>query len=167
MLLIVLVGLGLVGSAVATGIAVAAPFPPNVQGRTICAHAYVQGIGWQGWRCASRGGALYVGTTGQSRRLEAVSIWTAGTGGVCLAGYVKAGWTRTRCTGERGEVTVGIAGRGLRLEAVRISTHRGICVAGHVQSVGWQAWRCGSAGKPAVGGTTGQARRLEALRLSV
>jgi hypothetical protein len=155
-------------AAVVAGPAVAAPFPPNVQGRTICARAYVQGVGWQSWRCASRGGALYVGTTGQNRRMESVSIWTAGTGGVCVAGYVQAtGWTGSRCGGERGQVTVGTAGRGLRLEALRIRTHIGICAAGLVQSLGWQAWRCGSAGNSAVGGTTGQARRLEALRLSV
>jgi uncharacterized protein YjdB len=144
------------------------PFPPNIQGRTVCARAYVQGVGWQNWRCASRGGALYVGTTGQGRRIEALSVWTAGTGGVCLAGYVQGQrWTATRCASERGEVTVGSAGRGLRLEAVRISTHTGVCVAGHVQRIGWQAWRCGAARHTTVAGTTGQGRRLEALRLSV
>jgi hypothetical protein len=154
--------------AIIGGQAPASPFPPNVMGRTVCARAYVQGVGWQNWRCASRGGALYVGTTGQSRRIEALSVWTASTGGVCLAGYVQGtGWTGTRCGGERGQVTVGSAGRGLRLEAVRINTHTGVCVAGHVQRVGWQAWRCGAAGHSVVGGTTGQGRRLEALRLSV
>jgi uncharacterized protein YjdB len=164
---IAMIVVGALVTAVAGPVA-ASPFPPNVMGRTICARANVQGVGWQSWRCASRGGALYVGTTGQSRRMEAVSIWTAGTGGVCLAGYVQGtGWTGTRCAGERGEVTVGAAGRGLRLEAVRINTHTGICVAGHVQKLGWQAWRCGSARNPAVGGTSGQERRLEALRLSV
>jgi hypothetical protein len=144
------------------------PFPPpNIQGRTICARAYVQGVGWQSWRCASRGGALYVGTTGRRLPLQALSVWTSGTGGVCLAGAGPGtGWSRTRCVGEHGEVTVGTAGRG-RLEAVRVSTHTGVCTNGHVQNLGWQAWRCGSAHHAVIGGVSGQGRRLEALRLSV
>jgi uncharacterized protein YjdB len=40
-------------------------------GRTVCANAHVQDIGWQGWRCGS---SVSVGTTGQSLRLEAIII---------------------------------------------------------------------------------------------
>jgi hypothetical protein len=108
-----------------------------------------------------------VGTTGKGRAIESLTVWTAGTGGACLAGnQLGAGWSGARCAGERRVVTVGVPGRG-RLEAVRITVRTGVCAAGHVQGVGWQAWRCGTDKRPAVGGTTGQARRLEALRLTV
>src|SRR5688572_8204350 len=103
-LMLAVLGAGGVVATVSEPVA-AAPFPPNIHGRTICARAFVQGTGWQTWRCASRGGALYVGTTGRSRRLEAISVWTAGTGGVCLAGHVqRIGWTAPRCAPDRGQV---------------------------------------------------------------
>jgi uncharacterized protein YjdB len=40
-------------------------------GRTICANAHVQDIGWQGARC---GTSVSVGTTGRSLRMEAIWI---------------------------------------------------------------------------------------------
>src|SRR5262249_47990159 len=38
----------------------------------VCANAHLQSIGWQGWRCGVDG--VVVGTTGESRRMEAVMI---------------------------------------------------------------------------------------------
>src|SRR4051794_10651242 len=45
---------------------------------TICADAYLAGYGWQGWNCDADGRAVLVGTTGQHRAIEALSIGTFG-----------------------------------------------------------------------------------------
>lgn len=142
--------------------------------RGVCINAHLQNIGWQGWRCSRNNRAVTVGTTGQSRRLEALLILTRRTGGVCAQAHVQnVGWQRTRCARDNRPVMVGTTGQSLRLEALRLNTgsrfNNGnrICAQAHVQNVGWQRWRCSQRFRPATVGTVGQSLRLEALRVRV
>jgi hypothetical protein len=141
---------------------------PAAPDRSICANAHVQGIGWQGWRCAGEGEQLSVGTSGRGLRLEALAVWTSGTGGICISGHVqKFAWQGEQCVDDRTKVAVGTTGISLRLEALRLSTDTGICVDVRLQNLGWQGRRCAEGGATLFAGTTHQSRRMEAVKLSV
>ncbi|WP_211275662.1 MULTISPECIES: hypothetical protein [Actinoplanes] len=132
----------------------AQPAPP---GRYVCYEAHVQNVGWQGRQC--NGGVA--GTTGQSLRLEAITITGGGVGALCYEAHVQnVGWQSRRCNGE----VAGTTGQSLRLEALTITASRGsVCYNAHVQNIGWQGWRCD--GETA--GTTGRSLRLEAIMIKV
>lgn len=162
------------GQAAPTAVVQAPALSPAAKGRlarlrsTVCVNAHVQNIGWQGWRCSRDGRPVLVGTTGQSLRLEALSISTRRTGGVCAQAHVQnIGWQPTRCSGNDDSVTVGTVGRSLRLEALRLSTRTGVCAQAHVENVGWQNWKCGRPRSSVTVGTVGQSLRMEALKVRV
>jgi uncharacterized protein YjdB len=137
--------------------------------RSVCINAHIENIGWQGWKCGTGWWPAYAGTTGQSLRIEALSIATRKTGGVCAQGHVQnIGWQAWKCTKKNNKpVTIGTWGQALRLESVKLTTKTGICAQGHVQNIGWQKWSCSWWNKPATIGTEGQSLRLEALRVRV
>jgi uncharacterized protein YjdB len=154
---------------VTSGVAAAAQaqLPPPIS-RSVCVNAHIQNIGWQGWRCSRDGSPVFVGTTGQSLRLEALTIRTRGTGGVCAQAHVQnIGWQPARCGGPNDSITVGTVGQSLRLEALRLRTRTGICARAHVQNIGWQRWSCNRMPRPVFVGTVGQSLRLEALNVRV
>ena len=96
------------------------------------------------------------GTTGQARRLEALSFTDPS---IVARGHVQnLGWM------PESYVQVGTTGRSLRLEAVQLSArHEGwevICQA-HVQNLGWLP----QVGNGQTCGTTGRSLRLEAVRV--
>lgn len=126
---------------------------------------HVQGLGWLANVCDGR----TAGTTGQSRRLEAVRI---GLQGAPYAGAIEyrchvqgvgwQGWVRDGAVG-------GLTGKSRRLEAVRVrltgamARHYDVSYRTHVQGIGWTPWvRNG-----ATAGTTGQSRRIEAIQVRV
>jgi hypothetical protein len=149
------------------------PKPPEVAGTakragvnaTICLNAHLQGIGWQGWRCQPTGRVDSVGTTGQSRRMEALAVVTFGTGGVCAIAHVQnIGWQGWACGGDAQVIAVGTTGLSLRMEALGIGTFgSGLCARAHVAFLGWLGWTCVPPGWAGFVGTTGQSRRMEAL----
>ena len=124
------------------------------------------------------------GTTGFSRRLEAVQVKLVRKGEAapssdgsnvdyafkkkpmsltCRAHVARLGWQAAVSDG----ATAGTTGRSLSLEAVRVSLSNAeasgsIEVNAHVSGVGWQGWDSPS---PSEGGTTGQSRAVEAVRL--
>ncbi|MGW2815922.1 hypothetical protein [Streptomyces sp. NPDC001415] len=83
----------------------------------VCANAHLADIGWQGWACGRDGDVVTVGTTGQSRRMEALGV-QVGTGSVGAQAHVEGyGWLSS-VSGN--PVYVGTTGQSRRLEAVRI-----------------------------------------------
>ncbi|MFI6051038.1 polysaccharide deacetylase [Streptomyces violascens] len=133
---------------------------PNA--RVICYAAHVQDIGWQSAVCDGS----VAGTTGQSRRMEALAISTSGVGGVCADAHLAdIGWQGWRCGGDGTVVTVGTTGQSRRMEALGVQVGSGsVGAQAHVEGYGW----LGSVvGNPVYVGTTGQSRRMEAVRIWV
>lgn len=131
---------------------------PNMPIIEYCGH--VQSIGWMsnvvdGAEC---------GTTGQSRRLEALLVKYFGPGKILGEVHVQNyGWTTIRTNGE----ILGTVGLSLRTEAFKFRLEGApgyhIEYRVHVQGIGWKDWvRDG-----AVAGTTGQSRRVEAIQIKI
>ncbi|MEU9376441.1 hypothetical protein AB0D94_22070 [Streptomyces sp. NPDC048255] len=83
----------------------------------ICANAHLADVGWQGWRCAGDGAAVTVGTTGQSRRMEALGL-QVGSGSVAAQAHVQDHAWLNAVGGN--PVYVGTTGQSRRMEALRI-----------------------------------------------
>jgi N-acetylmuramoyl-L-alanine amidase len=118
--------------------------------------AHVQSIGWQG---AKKDGQT-AGTTGQAKRLEALTVKLEGTDAKLeMQGHVEGiGWASMRTNGE----VIGTMGESLRLEAVKLKVEGlNIEYRVHVQSIGWTEW----AKNGEVAGTTGQSKRIEAIEI--
>jgi uncharacterized protein YjdB len=130
----------------------------NPAARVICYNVHLQDIGWQGARCNGE----IAGTTGESRRVEAIVIAVStDVGSVCYNSHIQdIGWQGSRCNGE----ISGTTGQSRRLEATAIAVATGsVCYNAHVQDIGWQGTRCNGQ----IAGTTGQSRRLEAIAIVV
>ncbi|MFE3524942.1 polysaccharide deacetylase [Streptomyces sp. NPDC059161] len=137
-----------------------ASLAPNA--RVICYAAHVQDIGWQSAVCDG----TVAGTTGQSRRMEALAISTSGAGGVCANAHLAdIGWQGWACGRDGDVVTVGTTGQSRRMEALGVQVGTGsVGAQAHVEGYGW----LGSvSGNPVYVGTTGQSRRMEAVRIWV
>lgn len=124
--------------------------------------AHVAGNGWLGW---VQNGAV-AGTTGQSRRAEAIQVklrnMPAGVS-VCYQAHVAGyGWLGATCNGGQ----AGTTGQSRRMEAAKIwlvgaPAGCNINYQAHVAGNGW----LGNVSNGAVAGTTGQSRRMEAIRI--
>ena len=134
---------------------------------TVGYRAHLQGSGDQG---AVRDGAV-AGTTGQSRRLEAVWMGLGKgfpvPGGIRYKSHVQgSGWERGWA---RDGGRSGTAGESRRLEAVRVeltgqvARRYDVWYRVHAQGLGWMGW----AKDGARAGTTGQSRRLEAIQVVI
>ena len=109
------------------------------------------------------------GTTGRSKRLEALSI----VGLDNAPGIGVAGQAHVQDIGWQGQVIfngsnyIGMKGKALRMEAIKLS----LCGSNadkyvlkyrvHMQGIGWRAWVTNGN----VAGTTGQKRRIEAVQI--
>ena len=133
---------------------------------TTSGEAHVQGVGWQ------RQSADVLGTTGQSRRLEAVGLSLAGQpweGGIAYEVHAQGvGWMPEAADGAR----AGTTGESRRLEAVRVrltgegdgaAAHLSVWYRVHSQTFGWLGW----AHDGADAGTTGLSKRAEAVEVQV
>ena len=122
---------------------------------------HVQDIGWQGW---VKNGAV-AGTSGESKRLEAIYIQLANVdGGVEYKTHVQdIGWMGWVADGDLS----GTSGASKRLEAIQIRLTGAAadiydiyyCV--HAQNFGWMDWA--KNGEPS--GTAGYGYRLEAIKI--
>ena len=128
--------------------------------------AHVSGVGWIGGRADDGDPDILIGTTGQSRALEAftLSLPGLGDGSVSYEAHVsEIGWQASVSDG----ATAGTTGRGLPIEAVRISLSGGLADAydiwyrAHIAEIGWMGWA--SDGEPA--GSEGLASHLEAIEV--
>lgn len=121
--------------------------------------AHVQSIGWQD----KKHGGEIAGTTGQRKRLEALTIKWNGKGKIYFEGHVQnIGWTSKRTSGE----ITGTIGEGLRLEAIKIwleGSDRKLKYRVHIQSKGWTDWLS----EKEIAGTTGESLRIEAIEIKV
>jgi N-acetylmuramoyl-L-alanine amidase len=136
----------------------AAPAPARPPAPSIVYEAHIEHIGWQGPR---RNGET-AGTTGQSLRLEALTVRLENTNAKLeMEGHVEnKGWTTVRTNGE----VFGTVGEGLRLEAIKIkSDQHTVLYRVHVQNIGWTDWKKNGE----VAGTTGQALRIEAVEIKL
>ncbi len=123
--------------------------------------SHVQDIGWQEW--VSNGDIS--GTSGQSKRLEAISIVLANmSGGIEYRTHVQnIGWMDWTANG----ALSGTEGQSLRLEAIEIyltgaaADLYDVYYRVHAQQFGWMDWA--KNGQSA--GTAGYAYRLEAIQI--
>ncbi len=128
--------------------------------------AHVQGTGW-----AKPSSPLVFGTTGRSKRLEAIKLSVSNqplSGGISYEVHAQGiGWMNSAADG----TLAGTEGQSRRLEAVRISLtgdmagERGYSVwyRVHSQTYGWLGW----AHDGAEAGTTGLSKRAEAIEMQI
>lgn len=132
--------------------------PSNLPTGNVCYRAHVQDLGWSPLVCDGRTG----GTTGQSRRMEAVQVY-ARSGSICYRSHLGGiGWEGAyACNGQ----VSGTVGQGRRMEAFQISTSSApmqFIARAHVAGLGWLSW----VDEGFIAGTTGQSRALEALEIN-
>ena len=130
-------------------VAVLAAAVPAQAREGVWAVAHVQNLGW------GDPNPDFVGTTGQSLRLEALQLVDPVAD---IQGHVQnlgwGGWTQVG--------VVGTTGRSLRLEAIQVQGRNAkVWCQAHVQNIGWME----PVSDGQVCGTTGLSLRLEAVRL--
>lgn len=126
-------------------------------------NAHVQDIGWQGWK----NGPIMAGTTGQSKRLEAIKIQLSGLcGSVRYKTHVQdIGWTGWSYDG----AASGTVGQSKRVEAIAIelsgyaAANYSVYYRVHCQEFGWMGW----AKDGAYAGTSGYGYRMEAIQIAL
>ncbi|MDR1800812.1 MAG: InlB B-repeat-containing protein [Lachnospiraceae bacterium] len=149
---------------------------------TLSYSAHVQNVGWQPFIKSDNSKTVYVGTTGQALRLEALSIrFNPGgyTGNISVEMHVQnVGWQEVRNATITTEdkllsaftgldQVAGSTGQSLRAEEVRISltgdvaNYYDVFYRVHVQNIGWTPWA--KNGNEA--GTDGISYRMEAIEI--
>ncbi len=134
---------------------------PDTGVPTVSYQTHVQDYGWQNW--CDYGGVA--GTSGQSKRLEAIRIMLDNTdGGIQYRTHVQDyGWMDWTSDG----LISGTSGQSKRLEAIEIKLTGAaadlydVYYRVHAQNVGWMDWA--SNGESA--GTAGFSYRLEAIQI--
>ena len=137
---------------------------PVVSEPSVLYRTHVQKVGWQGWK---KNGAMS-GTSGKSRRLEAIKIKLADaaySGSIEYRTHIQTyGWEKSwKAAGK----TSGTSGKAKRLEAIKIrltgdmAQHYDVYYRVHAQRFGWMGW----AKNGARAGTAGYAYRLEGIQI--
>lgn len=131
---------------------------------TIIYQVHAKNLGWMNW--VSDGATA--GTTGQSRRLEAMraELVNAPAGmDVCYRVHMKGdGWGEPECNGEM----AGTTGESRRIEAIEVWLNNepagmDICYRVHMKGLSWSGVECNGD----MAGTTGQSRRIEAMQIEL
>ncbi len=123
--------------------------------------AHVASNGWLPWV----NDLAIAGTTGESRRMEAVQMRLKNLpGSIIYRAHVAGhGWMPWVSNGR----VAGTTGQSRRMEAVQIKLSgvpgRRVRYRSHLAGHGWQSWKYNGA----VSGTTGQSRRMEALLVEI
>ena len=128
--------------------------------------AYESHVQDKGWQEEKKDGEVS-GTTGESKRIEAVNIQLENQeyqGNINYQAHVQdIGWQTTVWGGQ----VAGTVGQAKRLEAVKMwltgdmANYYSIQYRVHIQDIGWQDWACDGI----IAGTTGLGKRLEALQI--
>lgn len=132
----------------------------------IVGRSHVENVGWQNSVSAPQ----LFGTTGQSKRLEALELRlgedAAGLGDIIYQSHVEnIGWQSAVKTGE----VSGTTGQSKRLEAINLrltaelATHFDIYYRAHVENYGWLGWTKNGGNA----GTEGLSLRLEAIEVQL
>lgn len=145
----------------------ATPLANDIKNDTVllASTAHIQNIGDKSYSAAQ---SVTLGTTGQSKRLEAFTLSlqnnTDINGSIQYRAHIQnIGWQGVKNSGE----VAGTEGKSLRIEAVRIALigelakQYDVYYRAHVQNFGWLTWA--SNGAPA--GSEGYSNRLEALEI--
>lgn len=139
--------------------------------KTISYQTHIQDYGWkQGWKM---NGAVS-GTSGESKRLEAIQIKLENQkydGSVIYTTHIQnIGWEAVdEAAWKANGNTSGTSGKSKRLEAIRIkltgemAEHYDVYYRVHAQNFGWMGWA--KNGAPA--GTAGYSYRLEAIQIQL
>ena len=135
-------------------------FQVNASSASVRYQTHLKDLGWVNTVYDGQVG----GTTGQSRRMEAITIALSGIDGnltyqVHVQDY---GWLGTVAEGQ----IAGTTGQSKRMEAIIINLDNSsysIKYRVHVKDIGWMNWV--SSGQ--VTGTTGESRRIEAIQIQV
>lgn len=132
---------------------------------TVTYRTHVQDIGWQGWKS----NAQVAGTSGKSKRLEAIQLKLQGsayTGDIQYRTHIQdIGWQGWK---KNGQVS-GTSGQKKRLEAIQIkltgqlAQKYDVFYRVHAQEFGWMGWEKG--GLPS--GTAKYSYRLEAIEVKL
>lgn len=145
--------------ALAFGLCFGLARPASVKAQSLTVQAHVQDYGW----LPRVGEGQPSGTTGESRRMEAVIVWCDSVEyQVHLAGI---GWTNYVSSGN----IAGTVGESRRKEAIRIrltgsmAQRYDVFYRTHLEGIGWTNWVSNNADS----GTTGQSRRMEALQVKL
>ena len=135
------VAVGLIVSIVASIVCVA-NFAVNADANVgIKYRAHVAYDGWLNWSADGQ----TAGTTGQSKRMEAIKIKLTGDakGDVIYSAFVKdTGWTAE----VRNSATAGVEGQSKQIEAIKIrldgeiASKYDVCYRAHIKNGGWQLW---------------------------
>ena len=130
-------------------------------------HVHVQNIG--DVRFTGVTGSTFIGTQGQSLRLEAINInldHSPVSGSLNYQVHIQnIGWQGVRTAGQ----TAGTSGQSLRLEAIRINltgdlaAQYDVYYRTHVENIGWMGWAMN--GQSA--GSAGFSYRMEALQIVI
>ena len=116
--------------------------------------AHIEGIGWQGWKTNGE----TAGTTGESRRLEAIKI-DAPFDVEAMAHLEDIGWV------DYGKITkdsiIGTIGESRRLECLKLKGNFKYRV--HIENSGWSTWT--NADGICTLGSVGQSLRIEAIEM--
>ena len=152
-------------SAVCSITVVARNVPEKISVPSVSYRTHIQSIGWQDWK---KDGDMS-GTTGQSKRLEAINIKLSDipySGGISYRVHVqKYGWQQLVHDGDM----AGTSGEGKRLEAIQIglygemAKHYDVYYQTHIQHFGWSGWASNSE----MCGSAGYAYRLEGIRIKL
>lgn len=141
------------------------------EGITLSGTAHIQGIGDKAGTWNPSTGILTLGTTGQGRRLEAVTINMENNTGyegelMYRVHRQTYGWSDYVKQGNQ----AGTTGEGKRLEGIQIcltgelAKYYAIKYRVHIQTYGWnQGWQRDRA----LAGTEGEAKRLECLEIQI
>lgn len=133
----------------------------------ISTSAHVQDYGWIANGSDSLSGNIILGTTGKSKRLEAVSLKLGDMidGSISYSAHIQnIGWGSTQYDG----AIAGTTGKSLRLEAIKINLNGNaanqydIYYRAHVPNIGWLNWA--KNGEPA--GTEGCSIPIEAIEIT-
>jgi uncharacterized protein YjdB len=138
----------------------------NSVSTSISTSAHVQDYGWMN----AVGNNQVAGTTGQSKRLEAITVTLnddmACYGDIDIQAHVQDyGWLSTVHSGD----TAGTTGQNKRLEAIKISltgdlsSHYDVYYRVHVGNIGWLGWTKNGE----VAGSVGCNRKLEAVQIAI
>lgn len=154
--------IALVAAAIVTGVT-----PMKAEAATTGVHVFYKVHGMcYGWTNEYSDG-IWVGTFGQSLRLECLTARISGMeGGITYTSHVQnEGWQRWRKDNE----PTGTTNAGLRMEAVRfklygeIANHYDIFYRVHCQNYGDMSW----VSNGQIAGTTGQGLRMEAIQIKL
>lgn len=148
------------GNSAATALSV------SVQKNITCSYqTHVQDVGWQPWKANGQ----LSGTSGESKRLEAIEIRIDNKGydlGIEYRTHIQnIGWQKWKHDGE----ISGTSNQGLRLEAIEVrltgadATRYDVYYRVHAENIGWLDW----AKNGGSSGTEGFGYRLEAIEVMV